>query len=268
MVIIGDWYRNRYGDLAGDEDAFLSALLVHGTPFIMRVPKRFKIPAEEPRMIWIGYPASVQEEEDPLDWIQSKGVVGGLSGDELDSVRKAASETANLVRSIGFDIRSLEQGDDLNIAQLAGSVRADIQSSARNLCERNEAALRSAAWDASQATEKATKLLIRRYGQTPPNIHKLLELAKQAECLGAQAIDPMHLALIPSGSKATNIRYGGDITLAEAADAYSAALSVIQQITFEVKPDTEYNIREARFKLQRPPWFDFDTRRFSQTLRE
>lgn len=269
LIIIGDWYRDRYGDAVDDDEdsVFVSMLLVHGTPFAMRVPKNFKTSADEPNMIWIGFPASVQAEEDPLNWIESRGVVGGLSREELDVVRKAALETANLVRSIGFDVQSLEDEENLSIAELAGSIRADIQSSARNLCERSEAGLRSAAWNASQATEKALKIMIWRKGQTPPHTHELSALAERAENLGAEAIDRGKLALIPSGRDATDVRYGGEMTLPKAIDAYGAALSIIRQVLFEAKPDTEYNAREARFKIQRPPWFDFDTSEFSRKLR-
>ena len=268
LIVIGDWYCDRYGEAVDDDDAFVSMLLVHGTPFAMRVPKGFKMSADEPNMVWIGFPASVQAEEDPLRWIQRKGVIGGLPSDKLDDVRKAALDTASLVRSIGFDVRSLEHEQDLSIAELAGSVRADLQSSARSICEQSEAGLRSASWDASQATEKALKLLMRRKGSTPPHTHELSQLADQAESLGAQAIDRVTLGLILSGRKATGIRYGGDMTLSKAANAYGAALSIIQQVVFEAKPDGKYNIREARFKIQRPPWFNFDTLAFSKRLRE
>ena len=126
--------------------------------------------------------------------------------------------------------------------------------------------LRSTAWDASQATEKALKLLIRRKGQTPSHTHRLSKLADWAESLGAEAIDRVKLALIPSGDDATGIRYGGDMTLSKAVDAYGAALSIIRQVVFEAKPDTRYDVREARLKIQRPPWFDFDTSAFRGEL--
>ena len=64
-VIIGDWYNHRYGEVGDDGDAFASAILIHGTPIAFRVPSRFKISADEPDMIWIGFPASVQKEETP-----------------------------------------------------------------------------------------------------------------------------------------------------------------------------------------------------------
>ena len=57
------------------------------------------------------------------------------------------------------------------------------------------------------------------------------------------------------------------MTLSKAADVYGAALSIIRQVVFEAKPATKYNMREERFKIQRPPWFDFDTSAFSEQLR-
>ena len=125
LSIIEDWYRDRYGDSTDDDETavFVSMLLVHGTPFAIRVPKGFKTSTDEPNMVWIGCPASVQAEEDPLSWIESRDVVGGLSREELDVVRKTALDTANLVRSIGFDVRALEHEENLSIAELAGSVR-------------------------------------------------------------------------------------------------------------------------------------------------
>ena len=266
-IIIDVWYRDRYGDAVyDDEDGFDSMLLIHGTPFSMRVPKNFKTCSDEANMVWMGFPASVQAEEDPLSWIQSRSVVDRMSSDEQDVFGKAALETANIVRSIGFDIRSLENEENSSIAELAGSIRKDLEDSAQNLCKRNGAGLRSATWNASQATEKALKLLIRRKGQIPPHSHVLPELADLAESLGAKAIDRAKLAIIPSGSDATGIRYGGDMTLSRAADAYDAALSIIRQVVFEAKPDTKYDFREARFKFRRPPWFDFDTRAFGEKL--
>lgn len=269
-VIIQDWYRARYGNAVDDQRnrTFAAMLLIRGTPFDLRVPLRFTMPDDKPNTVWFGWPASVQPEEDPLRWIESKGVVDGLSGEELDAVRNAARKTSNLVRSIGFDLRSLEEYPDSGIGDLAGAALSDIQSSAQNLCSQNLAGWRAAAWDYSQATEKALKLLIRRKGGTPPHTHDLSRLADQAESLGSEAIDRAQLALIPSGGDAAAIRYGGEMSLSKAADGYTAALGIIQQVAFEAKPDTKLNSREARLLLKRPPWFNFDTQGFSKELRE
>ena len=268
LVIIEDWYRDRYGEAVDNrEDDFESVILIHGLPLAMRVPKRFRIFSGEPGTFWIGFPASVQAEEYPLGWIQNRGAVRGLSDSQLESVRKSALDTANLIRSIGFDTQALVSNASRTISELAASVRADLESSARNLCAQNEAGLRSATWDTSQATEKALKVLIWQKGQTPPYTHELSRLASLAESLGAENIDRVKLVQIPSGRDAANIRYGGDMTVSDASTTYAAALSIIKQVVFEARPDTQYNLREARFKLKRPPWFNFDSDEFSAGLR-
>lgn len=271
LVIIGDWYRDRYGAAvdADDDGGFVAVLLIHETPFEMRVPKSFKTDADEPVMVWVGFPASVQTEEDPLDWIENDGVPKRLVTAEREQLRREATEIANLVRSIGFDLRVLEHDGDKNVADLAGAIGSDLQASARHLCERSEAGLRSAGWDASQATEKALKLYIRCKGQKPPHTHDLKKLAERVEALGGPSFNQTDLGCIPSKSDATNMRYGGQMTLSAAVMSYMAAMSIVGDLLFAAKPDSKHNnIREARFKVQRPPWFDFDTDAFSKKLHE
>ena len=93
LIIIDNWYRNRYGDTVdNDEDkVFVSMLLVHGTPFAMSVPRIFQTPGDEPNTVWVGFPASVQAEENPLSWIQNRNVVSGLSHEELDGCQESGS---------------------------------------------------------------------------------------------------------------------------------------------------------------------------------
>lgn len=268
-IIIETWFRERYGNAveSDTEDSFGSLVTVHGTPFAMNVPKSFKMAAEEDNMVWIAFPASVQKEEDPLGWIADQSVLSGLTPYETEEVRASATEIANSIRSIGYDRRSLEYDPDADIRDLAGAVATDLQASARHLCERSAAGLRASAWDISQATEKTFKLLIHRTGQTPPFTHDLQKLADRVKALSAVTINRTELDKIPSSNAATGMRYGGEITLADAMAAYRAALPIIRDLLFEAKPDTKVNAREARFKIQRPPWFDFDTQAFSDQIR-
>ena len=57
------------------------------------------------------------------------------------------------------------------------------------------------------------------------------------------------------------------MALSTAANAYDAALSIVEQVVFDAKPDQKFDVRRARFKIKRPPWFDFDTEAFSERLR-
>ena len=160
LVIVRDWYLQRYGDTVEvDRNRFVAAVLVHNTPFIMNVPRNFNTTDEDPSCAWIGIPASVQPEENPLEWMEQTDVVAGLSGGDLKLFRRSAMHIANLVRSVGFDVWRLESDENAVIADLGRSIRGDLQSSARSLCERDEGSLRSSASMASQATEESAKAL-------------------------------------------------------------------------------------------------------------
>lgn len=269
LIIIGDWFCERYGESAEGEDdgGFGTMILIHNTTFPMQIPKNFKTMANEPNMVWIAFPASVQEEENALAWVENASVLNGLSSDELEKVQKDANGTANLIRSIGFDLSALEAEPDADIHDLAGAIGSDLQASARHLCERTESGPRAAGWDASQASEKAFKVLIRRKGGNPPHTHNLEKLAKITEGLGGPSIDRSLLSKIPSESAATDMRYGGEFSLREAVAAYHAALLIVRELLFAATPSTKYNIRNARFKIQRPPWFNFDTEGFCAELK-
>ena len=267
LVIVRDWYLRRYGDAVEvDKNGFVAAVLVHNTPFIMKVPRYFNTTDEDPSCVWIGFPASVQVEENPLEWIQQSDVVAGLSGGELNQVRRSAMHVANLVRSVGFDVWRLESDENAIIADLGRSIRGNLQSSARSLCERDEGSLRSSASMASQATEKALKVFAKRKGKDAPFIHDLFELATLAEKLGSRQIDRTELASIPSGKEASSIRYEGRIALTDAVNAYNAALSIVSRLVFDAKPHEKFNARNARFKMKRPTWFDFDVEAFRKSI--
>lgn len=267
LNIITDWYKERYGEaMKDDEVGIVAAILLHGTPFLMKVPRVFKTTDElDSSCLWIGVPAVVQREEKPLDWILQQDVVEGLSSPELQDAQRLALDTAKLVRSIGFDIAFLEWESSTNIVALARSVRADLQGSARSLCERDNASLRSSAWLSSQATEKAFKLYVAGKGEVPPHNHDLFALAMRIEKLGARPINRKDLLLIPSGKQASEIRYGGETTVSVTYEAYMAALSVVSQVLFDAKPEKKIDVRNARLKMKLPPSPDFDIKSLVKT---
>jgi hypothetical protein len=269
LVIIAEWYRDRYGAAIemDDDDQVVAVAMVHNTPFVLRVPKIFKIPPDEEGLIWLGFPASVQKEEDPLVWFENQAVVKSLSSEDQETLRQTVTITANFVRSIGFDLRALTYDTDVDISDLAGAIGTDLQAGARHLCQQSQAGLRASGWEVSQATEKSLKVLIRRKGEVPPHTHDLTKLADRAEALGSASIDRAKLALIPSKSDATNMRYGGSLTLGTAVATYFAGLEVIKGLLLEATPETKYNVRELRIQLQRPPWLGFDVDGFIATMR-
>lgn len=266
LVIIQDWYRKRYGEsMNDDEDHTIGMILIHGTPFQIRVPHNFRIRGEGDTQ-WIGFPASVQSEENALDWIINGPNLGTISDEDKRQLSVLAIETSNNIRSIRFDVRSLQSSCSEIIGELAASSLSNIEGAAKYLCRRSAADLRHAGWEVSQAVEKALKFYIRRNGQAPPLTHNLSRLADIAEKLGSFELDRSQLDLILSGSEATNIRYHGEYSLEIADSAYQAGLRIIKILAYKSRPDVEYNVREARFQIQTPPWFKFDRQEFRNSL--
>lgn len=266
LIIIQDWYRNRYGEsMDDDEDYTIGMILIHGTPFQIRIPHNFRIRGEGNTQ-WIGFPASVQSEENPLDWISSGPNLKSISDDEKRQLNELATDISNNLRSIHFDIRSLQSNCSETIAELAASSLSNIEGAAKYLCRRSSADLRHAGWEISQAVEKALKFYIWRKGQTPKFTHDLSRLADTAERLGPLKLDRNQVDLILSGSKATDIRYHGEYPLEIAAAAYQAGLAIIQILAYDSRPEAKYNVREARFQIQTPPWFNFDGQEFRNSL--
>ena len=269
LLIIGEWYRDRYGKTVeiGDGKCLTTLVIIHHTPLLVRVPIDFKTPRDKDGLVWIGFPASVQAEENPLDWVENRSVVSALYKEERNDVLARLKSTCDQVRSIGYDLRALECGQCSNIVDLAGAIGSDFQASARHLCEQSQAGLRASAWDISQAVEKSFKLLMHHNGATPPHTHDLGALNDKVEALGAPELDRSKLALVPSKSNATNLRYGGQINLADAIETYHAGIEIVCNLVSQATPKGKFNIKEARFQIKTPPWYDFDGDAFLKKLK-
>ena len=266
LVIIQDWYRGRYGDAMDDDESYtIGMVMVHGTPFQIRVPHTFRMPSENNTQ-WIGFPASVQPEENPLEWIHNGPNLKILSDSEKHLLQKQAAKIANDLRSIRFDIGSLQCKVTHEVAELTASTLSNIESAAKYFCKRSPADLRHAGWEISQATEKAFKFYILQKGQTAKFTHDLHLLTDTAEKLGSLKFDKALVNLIPSGSDATNIRYHGEYNLETACSAYMACLVLIQQLAYDIRPESEYNVRNLRIQIKTPSWFEFDRELFRKSL--
>ena len=267
MALVDDWYRKRYGSAFETErDDFHSLIIIHDKPFPLYVPLTFSISGDEEGTAWVGRPASVQKEENPLKWVMHGPNINTLSHSQRNKLLAQATENSNFIRSINFDLRTLYSGSNEACRDLAEAVLADLQNAAQNLCKRQNGALRNAGWELCQAVEKVLKIYIHRHGNTPAKHHKLFDLAQDAENLGTLKINKLALKYIPSGSLAANLRYGGEYKIENGLKAYHSALKIIKEIALAVQIKTDYNIREARF-LIKSPWISYDTKTFLETIK-
>ena len=268
QFIVDEWYQNRYGGAFDAERPHYETLIViHASPFLLRVPHIFSTPGDEEGTVWFGVPASVQEEEDPLSWILGGPDILSLSEHERSDLQAQATDAAASIRSIACDLQGFKPVAQPVEGDLSTSIMADLGGAARDLCGRDAGKLRKAGWEISQAVEKTLKLFVYRSGKTPKRTHDLKELAIHAEALGLSRIDRSLLSRIPSGHQATDMRYGGSYSLSDGLGAYFAALEIIRPTVFAVRDRTEYDVRNARFLIKHSPRFEFDTYAFSESIR-
>lgn len=225
MALVDDWYMARYGTAYREtKDNFYSLVIVHHTPFPLYVPLTFSTPGEERGTTWIGFQASVQKEENPLAWIAQGPNINALPETDREALLAQAIRTSNSIRSINFDLKTIQHEDREVFSDLATSILANLQSAAQNLCGGNKGQLRNAGWELSQAVEKALKLFIHSKGGIPIRTHVLADLADHSERLGIEKLDRVALGEIPSGTQAVDLRYGGVYAIQGGLNAYHSAL--------------------------------------------
>jgi HEPN domain-containing protein len=266
LALVNEWYRERYG-VTSKSDTFASVVFLFDTPFAFDVPLTFHKRGEEEGTVWFSCPTSVQPEEEPLVWIADGPRLQSLTEDQRKSILEMATKRANSIRSICFDLRTVEGSARPELAGLAPMIVADLKSAAVGLRSNDAGSRASSGWASCQAAEKALKLYIRDRGASPRNTHALPELADHAEAVGTLRIDRQLLSRIPSGSAAVGLRYGSAFSWRQGEAAYEAALNVVQAVAAEVEVKTPYNVRNARFLFKTPPWFSFDTDTFIKSLK-
>ena len=266
FALVNDWYRTRYGRAFDDAGKHFSAAVeIFGSPFLLAVPATFTVPGKDKGTVWLGFPDKVQEEEDVLKWIAD---CPNLTPSEQALLKERATLVADAVRSIIYDLRAIPYDTDEFGQDLVASIGADLNAAALDLCAHDDGRLRNAGWHISQATEKALKLAIHRFGAIPDKIHDLDDLSRDLEQVSSINIDKVALSRIPSGKKATGLRYGGQFSLPEGLGAYQSALFLVKPILRFITPKREYDARNARFLLKTPPWFSFETDAFIKAMKE
>ncbi len=247
MAVVDNWYHVRYGSaFKGETNNFHSLVVIYNFPFPLHVPLTFSIPGEEKGTVWVGFPASVQKEENPLEspvWISQGPNIDGPDVDR-DELLLQATKNASSIRSINFDLRTLKSDTDEASRDLAKSILVDLRNAAQNLCGREEGQLRNAGWDLCQTVEKVMKLYIRRNGDAPEQTHKLPDLAAHAENFGVE-IDRETLNRIPSGKQAVNLRYAGIYPIQDGLTAYCSALEIITELAFSVQSRRQNRVQHS-----------------------
>lgn len=195
---IESWYDSRYGKrVLMDFSIGQIVILIKNNPYIVSYPLAFgtvKI-----------YPFRLVEGLTPT-------LLMSLSQKELD-------ETANIIIKNYTAFASIDEKKFLSISDM------DI---AVNQIMNKHHDYGQSKWASLQIVEKALKTFIKIKGETPPKIHDLYKLLKQAEKLGLQSIE---CNMIDKIQCSPSCRYGEEIiSLNESVEALHTAINVCSLI--------------------------------------
>lgn len=194
---INKWFQHRYGDrLKLTWKIGKMVVLIDGDPYIVR------------------YPLVLPRTVNPLEWIvdATPALLHAISANDLNI----------LVQSLIYGYKSFQQ-----LERLPHNAIANLETAIVQIMNRPPHYGESK-WASLQATEKTLKEYIKQQGGTPKYIHKLAELAEEADKFG---LPPVSQSFIDCIQCFAGVRYGDiPVTLDEAVKAHQASIKVCAHI--------------------------------------
>lgn len=252
------WYAHRYGAaFDGSSDRTIAGCaLVLNTPFLMRVPLTTTRPGQPGKTVWIGYPASMEEGEDALDWIESGPNIASLTRSDGMKARRLAEEVAVALRLVNTGLAGIENSAE-RVGELRDAILPHLDRAARQIAQARPHDLKHAQWDMQMACELALKLLHQQRAGTFPETHDLHRLYDQLP-QGRAPFARTLLRNIPKWEAMAEWRYGGgpSISIAQAFSRYRSTLKIVQSAANTA--DRKFRIGGARFEIAKAPFLHDD----------
>lgn len=250
-----EWYTSRYGSKAKElyEASSIGLLLIHHTPYQLKIPLT-TIEIEEPgKSAWVGTPGSVGPDEQVLRWVVDPPSLSKISADELESLKAEIRRLGGLHRSIWINLStaSLPEAAD---RRMATDIEGHISDAVMGICSLEAPRLSKSIWELFFAVEKSLKLNLRQRGRGAPRTHNLVRLYRELDHLGMAPIGADDLAVLPSEREAVKHRYSEvpPPTVGRAAQVYGGALSTVERCSAALGREVE--IKGAKFLVARAPW--------------
>ncbi|WP_027547601.1 hypothetical protein [Bradyrhizobium sp. WSM2254] len=248
------WYRETYGDAMkrGAGNVACGVVLVRDLPVELAVPltrSKVETPGET---AWLFFPVTVEQDEDPLDWLMAAPSLATLNKAAKEGVGKDAVAIATALRSIRIDFMGIEPHDDAVFGLLEG-VLAEFESAARQMLRAEPTGRASALWTLQMAVERTLKAFAQHKAGTFRQIHNLYELFDDVAGYGTGA-DRNLLKKLPRDRDVMSDRYGlrGTPTIWETYEAYKAALLLVSSLSRHFK--RKINVGGGGVLLRKPPW--------------
>lgn len=155
---VKNWYRDHYGEALNANESGKA----HGYVLVRSLPVELIVPLTRSRVetpsktAWLSFPKEVENDEDPLQWLEKSPNVAALGEGDRKALIKDAREVATALRSIWVNSMGINPSDDTMYGLLNG-IAGEFESAAQKAV-RNEAAGRPATlWNIHLAIEFALK---------------------------------------------------------------------------------------------------------------
>ena len=261
-----EWYEDRYGNALalGSQPVGIGVIVVHGTPFEVRIPLILEKLEKPGELVWVTLPNGVLQEENVRDWVTTPPNWSSISSEDLVEVDNRVTSVGRRIRSIHMDLISVEYKSE-NGYSLAGTIEPLLYAAALKIVSSNYADSQLAFGDIQLAVEKAMKLTLIERGLHPPKTHDLERLSQLLATQGLE-INRDALNLLPSDEQILELRYGtrcknlGDVIM-----AYETMLDIVSPCTASLERSLVYD--NPSFLMRIPLWaqrYDSENRRFEE----
>jgi len=252
--LINKWYSERYADgfkIKNDPSA-IGVVLIHNTPFQLKIPLWVAQEREGNNCRWICMPISILENENVINWIQNKPNMDKIARDNLKSLTKSISDLAESIRSIHINLKC--EYPKIEIHKIAASILTHLDKAVLDILSLESSRISNSYWETHLALEKSIKLVVLQDGGSNKKTHNLEELCKIANTIKGINLDYNSFLVFLSDKVAIQQRYGEgkSFTIQEAVKNYFNAAKVISTITKQLK--RPFDLKNIRLLIKQPNW--------------
>lgn len=250
---VEEWYRKRYGEVFNQRSrrTAMGLIVIWGTAFAVDVPLLASRPGKLGETVWLSFPTAVSGGEDPLEWLRSPPNLATLRSDQLASLRDAASEVAELLRSVNVSLLGIPNKGGAQSGALIHRVRNYLESAAQHAIE-SPPDTSLGCWDLQMACECAMKATLDTLTGRFPKTHNLFRLRRETEVL-SERLPIEWLTALPASSKMIAFRYG-DGERPKISTFYGYYKTALRVVHGAIGPIVVFGLKDAELEITRAPW--------------
>jgi hypothetical protein len=219
------WYRARYGEaMRGNTESTARGLVIfRGAPLTLTVPLTVTRQADRPGHIWLHFPRTVRDDEDPYAFLDAPLQRSGLPPSAADLLASELVSVSNATREFNNELRTADIPANAHplMARIGPTLNHAVESAAASIDRRG-----LSIWDLNLVAELTLKVFLRQRRAQFKRTHAVRTLHEHAVREGLPPLDADVLDVFPAEDVAVRQRYGEEAppTLQDVNLLYRAVL--------------------------------------------